>query len=1291
VLKSAGYAVELAESEKRALELATGGRIEAAVVVLSSDLAGLSQKLRDKVPRTIVLGNGTDEIIRQDHSLQGANALSVQALDEQKLLDQLGRLTAWSADGETAPAPILKIKDCKLDLAGHTFVNGNGREVHLTRAETALLTAFVGNPCRVLSRDQLRRAVFGHGAEPYDRNVDMLVARLRRKIEPNPKAPRFVLSVPGVGYKLAVQPQTAEHGSALATIDLLKRSGRGDDTPVTSDVAARQFEPETRQLTVLSCRLVGAATLAAKLEPEDFGSTVRHFQSICTSVVTRWGGAVTHSVGDEILALFGYPTSYEDDAERAVHAGLDLVAKVGELLSPSGAPLQVRSAIASGLVLIGENQTAVGEAIVVAGQLRAVTPPNSVNVSASTRKLLGNVFVCDDPQLCELEGVPEPVTTYRATGKRAIESRFTASQRGRLTPLVGRQHELQQLATLWDRAKGGKGQVALLCGEAGIGKSRVCEAWLDRIAEEPHFMIRCQCSPHHTNSAFYPSIKQLEHASCLEREDSPGEKLNKLKAMLSQAGAATVADAPLFAALLSIPTDRFCSAPSLPPSRQRELTITALVRQILGLALTRPVVIELADAQWIDSSTLELLGRCIASIKTARVFILVSFRPEFMPPWLDESHVTMLRLDRLTREQAAAIIFDVAGAKELPREIGEQVVSKCDGVPLFAEELTRTVLESGLVEDAGSRYVSAAPLLDLAIPTTLLGSLTARLDRLGPSKEIAQIGAAIGREFSYRLLAALAPVSGASLESALDHIADCKLLYVRGRPPDATYIFRHALVQDAAYATMVRSKRQQLHRRIVDALTAGFPETVETQPELMAHHLAQAGMTEGVIEYLQKAGRRAIERSANMEAVAHLTRALELLRSLPERLERKDVVLAVEVMLSQAMIASRGYTAPESREILLRARAIIDDSTDPPQKFAILYSIWAFHHVGGDVAKQKDAAVEFLAEAERHNDPAPLCIAHRIVGSTCVRAGEFADALRHLQRARALYDSEHHSCHRFQYGEDIGVTALCYLSLTLWHLGYVDQASQVAAEARRRAEELSHPLTLVFAICFGGFLDLFRRRCETTQLYAGLITSLCSENGFLHWINFGRIFEGWAEISRGNVDHGIEVFRAAILGWQKGRARLWLPFFLTLEAEACFEAGRSEAALHAIEEALAISRDTGECWAMAEVLRVKARLLQAAGQVEAEEIETILVNSLEIARRQQSRWWEIRVSCDLARLWQDQGREGEALKLLQSVYGQFTEGFDLADLQDAEALMTSLRRKVGRKQRASETLSTAAA
>jgi class 3 adenylate cyclase/DNA-binding response OmpR family regulator/predicted ATPase len=1278
VLQSAGHTVELAGSRTRALELAAGKKIEAAVVVHSDELNGLGLELREQIPRTIMLGHRKGEIRRWEHPPRGPE-VPTQELDEQKLLEQLREPIAplGGAGAETSARPlVLTIEDCRLDLAAHVFVDGNGREVPLTRAELRLLAVFTRSPRQVLSRDQLRRAVVGRGAGSDDRSIDMLVARLRRKIEPNPKAPRFIVSVAGVGYKFIVRPHARDHGNALATIELPNRSGLGDDTRVTSQgqgVAARHSEPERRHLTVLSCRLVGAAALAANLDPEDFGNTVRSFRGICTSVVTQWGGAITHSVGDEILALFGYPTSHEDDAERAVHAGLDLVARVGGLLSPSGEPLQVRSAIATGFVLIGENRTAIGEAIVVAGQLRTITPPNSVNVSANTRKLLGSVFVCDDPQRCELEGVSEPVSWYRVTGKRTVQSRFDSKSCEKHTQFVGRQFELQHMSTLWEAAKSGKGQVVLVCGEAGIGKSRICKAWLDSIANEPHITIRLQCSPYHINSPFYPAIKQLEHAAGFERDDSPELKLQKLKKLLSQAGAATLADASLFATLLSIPTEGFCSSPDLTPHRQRDLTIAALRRQLLGIALTQPVILKVADVQWADSSTLELLDRCITAIKTAHVFVVCTFRPEFFPHWLNESHVTMVRLDRLSREQTEQMISDVTDGKELPYGVQEQIISKADGIPLFVEELTKVVLESVLLRVAGDRYVinslSPAPV----IPTTLLCSLTARLDRLGPSKEIAQIGAVIGREFSYRLLAAVASSDDVSLQAALSHIAACQLILVRGEPPTSTYIFKHALVQDAAYGTLVRSKRQQLHQGIADVLKMEFRHTVETQPELMAYHLAKAGLNENAIEYLRKAGQRAIEHSANAEATAHLTRALELLQSVPDNAERKRTTLELELMLGQAMIAGSGYAAPETSETLLRAKALTDSLTDRSQKLAILYGLWACHYVGGEFVKQKDEAIEFLAEAKRANDAAAMCIAHRMIGTTCVTTGEFSKGLQHLERAVELYDAQHHRDYRFQYGQDIGVAAQCYKSLAQWHLGYVEQALETAAKAIRHAEELSHPHTLVYAVCHArAFIHLFGRSCQT-QPYVSSIVSLCIENGFSHWVNFGRIFNGWAEICGDNIEQGIEVLRSGVAGWEQKGARLWLPIFLTMEAEACLKANRSDAALKAVEKALLIIEDTGERWAIAEVLRVKASALQAAGVVEAKQIETVLVSSLEIARSQQARCWELRAACDLARFWQGQGQARKGRKLLRAVYNQFTEGFDTWDLRAARACMGSLK------------------
>ncbi len=751
----------------------------------------------------------------------------------------------------------------------------------------------------------------------------------------------------------------------------------------------------------------------------------------------------------------------------------------------------------------------------------------------------------------------------------------------------------------------------------------------------------------------------------------PDTKLDKLEAVLSQAGDASLADAPLHAALLSIPCSRYPPL-NLTPQRQKELTITALTRHLLGLARSRPVLFLIEDVHWIDATTLETITRTISLIRTAPVFLLITFRPEFMPPWLDHSHVTMLRLDRLTREQVDAMLIDVTEGIELPAEVYEQIIRKTDGVPLFVEELTKTVLESGQLHVAGDRYIAIPPLRSFAIPETLHNSLIARLDRLVPIKEIAQIGAALGREFSYRLLAAVAPIAGAPLEAALAQLGAAELIFARGVPPDSTYIFKHALVQEAAYASMLHSKRLRLHGQIADALNEHFPEIIESNPELMAHHLAEAGLPERAIEYLKKAGERAILRSANVEAISHLQRALELFQSLFEHQARPHKALELVVLLGQAMIAGRGYAAAETKEVLLQAKALIDESTDPAQKFSILYGIWACNYVGGEVILQRDAALDFMREAESHDDTAALCLAHRTLGTTYVTMGEFAAGCRHLERARALYSAEEHARFRYQYGQDIGATALCYLSWALWHLGYFDQASEVAAEAVRRAEEVSHPHTLAYTICHArGMMDIFRRCPDETQSYAGSIVSLCLEHGFPFWAAGGRILNGWAATCQGETETGLELLREGLAAWRKTGARLWLPIFLALEAEAHAKAGHSDTALAVIEEALLISEETGERWAIAEVLRIKAGLLLAAGRPAAE-VEALLVNSREIARHQQARSWELRTACDLARLWQHQDRAAEALQLVKAIFDQFTEGFETADLRNAKTLLAEL-------------------
>ena len=1050
-------------------------------------------------------------------------------------------------------------------------------------------------------------------------------------------------------------------------------------TPRTSICAeACASKAERRHLTVLFCDLVGSTGIAGELDPEDLSTVVRSFEDACARVIKHFAGVIGRFMGDGLLVYFGYPQAHEDDAERAVRAGLGIVSKVSQILLPSGEPLQVRVGIATGLVVIGEiigegpaqEQAVFGETPNLAAHLQQLAAPNSVLVAASTHRLLGNAFVCADLGRVELKGKSMPVEAWRIMSECAVESRFEATRPKRLTRFVGRQEQLSRLLNFWEQATRGAGQVVLLCGEPGIGKSRMCKALLDSIGDEPHVKIHYQCSPHQTNSPFAPVINQLERAARFEREDAPRTKLDKLEAVLSQAGDASLADASLYASLLSIPSAARYPTLKLTPQRQKEHTIAALNRRLLGLARLRPVLLLIEDVHWIDPTTLEAISRSIPSIKTAPVCVLITFRPEFMPSWLEQSHVTMLRLNRLSRDGVVAIISDVTGGKELPAEVCEQIIRKTDGVPLFVEELTKTLLESGQLRAAGDRYIAVAPPPSLAIPETLHDSLIERLDRLASNKEIAQIGAALGREFSYRLLAAVAPTAGPVLEAALAQLGAGELIFARGEPPDSTYVFKHALVQEAAYASLLHSKRLRLHGQIADELTAHFPEIVVSRPELMAHHLAAARLTERAIEYLQKAGEHAIQRSANVEAISHLQRALELFQTLPDRQGHAREVLELVVLLGQAMIAARGYAAAETKEVLLRAKGLIDESTDPAKKFSILYGIWACHYVGGEGRLQLDAALDFVREAERHGDTAALCLSYRTLGTTYFTMGEFVAGRQHLERALSFFNPDQHSGHRYQYGQDIGASVLCYLCWALWHLGYVEQASEVAAQAVRHADEVAHPHTQVYTICHAlGLLDIFRRRSDETSTYAGRVVSLCEEHGFPQWAAAGRILKGWAAISQDEAERGLELLRDGVAAWRNTGARLWLPIFLALEAEAHAKLGHGDTALQVVAEAL---QETGERWALAEVLRIRAGLLLAAGRP-SEEVEAALLQSLQIANHQQARSWELRAACDLARLWQQQGRSAEALRLLQVIYKQFTEGFDSADLKRAEALQVELK------------------
>jgi class 3 adenylate cyclase len=753
---------------------------------------------------------------------------------------------------------------------------------------------------------------------------------------------------------------------------------------------------ERRQLTVMFCDLVGSTALAARLDPEELREVIGAYHRSVAAVIERAGGFVAKYMGDGVLAYFGYPRADEHDAERAVRAGLAIVEAVaapGRPPTDAGVPgvdtaaeepLQVRVGIGTGLVVVGDligkgaaqEQAVVGETLNLAARLQALAAPGTVVIGQSTRRLIGGLFDCEDLGAVEIKGLAAPVMASRVLRESGVESRFEAL-RATATPLVGRDEELALLARRWQQARAGEGCVVLLSGEPGIGKSRLAETLVERLAGEPHIRLRLFCSPHHQDHALYPTIAQLERAAGFRREDTATQRLDKLEAVLAQATNDLGAAAPLLAALLSFPTGERYRPLDLTPQKQKERTPRALVAQIEGLAARQPVLMLFEDAHWSDPTSLELLDLIIDRVPALRVLLIVTFRPEFLPPWAGRPHVTSLALNRLALRQRAEMIAGITGGKALAPEIADQIVDRTDGVPLFLEELTQAALESGVLADGGDRYTATGRLPAVAIPASLHASLLARLDRLVPVREVAQIGAALGRQFSHELIAAVAvPGSGRSdpgmpqphLDDALVQLASAELIYRRGTPPDAEYTFKHALVQDAAYGTLLRSRRQQLHAHIAPTLEDRFPEIVTAQPALLAHHCTEAGLTEKAVDYWLAAGRQAWGRSMLAEAVALLRRGLALITALPDGDRRRERELDMQIALGHAIIAFRGWGAPEAGERYSRARELASTLNRPRALLSALCGEWRVYWARADLKRARQLADEMAALGEVSGD-----------------------------------------------------------------------------------------------------------------------------------------------------------------------------------------------------------------------------------------------------------------------------------------------------------------------------------
>jgi predicted ATPase len=935
--------------------------------------------------------------------------------------------------------------------------------------------------------------------------------------------------------------------------------------------------------------------------------------------------------------------------------------------------LHARVGIATGLVVVGgevvEHDIA-GDTPNFAARLQARAEPDTVVIAASTHRLVGDLFEYRDLGQVELKGIAEPVSAWRALRPSAVESRFEALRGSALTPLVGRDEEIDLLLRRWARAKSGDGQVVLLSGESGIGKSRLTAALHERLAVEPHTRVRYFCSPHRGDSALYPVIAQLERAAGFEHDDLPDAKLGKVERLLRQSGEASDETLPLMADLLSLPCEGFPALPS-DPQRKREMTLIALLKQLEGLAARRPVLLIFEDAHWADSTSLELLDRTIERADRLPVLVVVTFRPEFRAPWVGRAGVTPLALNRLARCHTATLIDGVTGGKALPLEIIDRIVERTDGIPLFIEELTRNLIESGLLHREASRYVLAHPLPALAIPASLQASLMARLDRLPPvAREVSQIGAAIGREFSYELLAAVAHRGNIDLIDALDQLVQAGLVFRTGTPPRVSFAFKHALVQDAAYSILLRGPRQELHGRIGNAIKDRFAEVAETHPEVVAHHLSEAGILESAIDYWQKAAERSLRRSAGIEALRHLLRGIQLTQTLAPSPERNRRTLEQYLALGRMSRIVKGMGASDTLHAFSKAHDLLDKDATVDQQMTVLYGLWGAHYIRAEYAAARAVALECLAlERRETQDEAPM-LADYMMGCTLWATGEFVEARHYLEQSIELYTlTDAASAVRARCNLD--VTALSFLAWTLWALGYTEQATAAMQQAAARARNREHVPLITFVSSGQVFLATALSATHAPiAASADQVIAYCVEHGVKNHELSARFCLGIRVARHSEPRQGIEIMRAAMHATAAVETKVWRPLYLGQLAAAHRSLGEIEIGLSLVDEAIRIADGNGERMFEAELHRLRGDLLLDRGSTE--DAEGVLQTAIAIARRQQARFWELRAATSLARLKRRLGRDDEARQAIAPIYDWFTEGFDTPDLKDAKALLDEL-------------------
>jgi len=1044
-------------------------------------------------------------------------------------------------------------------------------------------------------------------------------------------------------------------------------------------------EAERRQVTVMFADLVGSTALSTRMDPEDLREVISAYQKCVAEIVRKFGGFVARYIGDGVLVYFGYPHAHEDDAERAVRAGLELIAAVGKL--KTDLPQKVRVGIATGTVVVGhlipsgesQERAMVGETPNLAARLQSIAEPNMVVIAESTRRLLGHFFQLDDLGERSLKGIAAPVRAWAVVQASSVASRFEALHPTGLTALVGREGEFELLRRCWTKATDGEGQVVLLSGEPGIGKSRLTTAFLEALASERHIRLRYFCSPQHTDSTLYPVIGQMERAAELTREDTSQAKLDKLGNLLKRTST-SARDAALFAEMLSLPNDGRYPKLELPSPQRRQRTMEALVRQMETLARSSPLLMIFEDAHWSDPTSLELFDRTVDRLRTRSVLLIATFRPEFQSPWTGHSHVTSLGLNRLSACEAGAIIDHVAGNKPLPAHIRQDIIERTDGIPLFVEEMTKAVVEAESEGEAG-QSVASVPSAALSVPATLHASLMARLDRLGSAKELAQIGATIGREFSHSLLAAVARKPEAELQTGLDRLIGAGLLLRQGEAPHSTYLFKHALVRDAAYSTLLREPRRALHARIANMLESQFAEIAENHPELLARHCTEAGQIEKAAALWGKAGLRSAQRSALVEAREQLRRALDQIATLTPTPALRHEQIRLQVTIITPLLHVSGYAAPETTAAVERARLLIEQAEalgEPPEDplllFSVLYGFWVANLVAfkGDV--MRELANQFLELANKQGATGPRMMGHRLMGLSLLHTGDVEKARAHLEDAITLYDPDQHRPLATRFGQDVGAATLSWKSLAFWMLGRPEDALTDSEQALKVARELGHSATLMYVLNFSAWTEIL---CGNYQAASALVDEfgpLKDQTESPFWGAWGMMQRGCLLALTGKPADAVQTITSGVTAMRSTGTTMWMPLWLSHLARANAEIGQFGDARRGIGEAVAAVETAKERWCEAEVNRIAGEIALLLPKPDVTEAQSCFERALAVARQQQAKSWELRAAMSIARLWRDQDRRAQARELLDPLYHSFTQGLGTLDLRQAKAMLDKLAR-----------------